>query len=277
MTVEDSPSENRSSKLVMVLAFSLIMFLIIEMVPVLTAPFEGTEMYGLIGTSLFFLTFFFMYMTVVVFIKKEGKESVGELGLQIEDPKAFPHLIIGAITGAIAAGLVVALAIAFGGDLRPAIEINADLITTEIIITVPTALFEELAYRGYLMPRMSELWGKTAGILVSSLLFALFHFNWWIPLGTVPDIVIIIFTFNMMLGGIVLSLSYYWSGKKLWVPIGFHFMWNFIAYILFPVYPRVPVVSPELWQIEWGLTTILGFLFGLSLIWMLLSFLKEKK
>ncbi|MHA2084668.1 MAG: CPBP family glutamic-type intramembrane protease, partial [Candidatus Thorarchaeota archaeon] len=103
------------------------------------------------------------------------------------------------------------------------------------------------------------------------------HFGWWIPLGSIPYHLILLFSFNMFLGGIVLSFSYFWSGRKLWVPIGFHFAWNMVAYIAFPSFPTAIVTSPELYQIEWGLTTIPGFLFGLSLIWMLLYQLKIKK
>ena len=43
---------------------------------------------------------------------------------------------------------------------------------------------------------------------------------------------------NMFLGGVVLSLSYYLSGEKLWVPIGFHFGWNIMGYLLFASSPR---------------------------------------
>ncbi|MHA1908495.1 MAG: CPBP family intramembrane glutamic endopeptidase, partial [Candidatus Thorarchaeota archaeon] len=181
---------------------------------------------------------------------------------------------VGLLAGALASALVVIIAWAFGGDLRPSLEITGDLIASEIIITVPTAFFEELAYRGYLMPRMAKLWGRGKGIIISSLFFSLLHFAWWAPLGSVPIHLVILFTFNIMLGGIVLSLSYFMSGEKLWVPIGFHFSWNMIAYILFPTYPRVSVNLPEIFQIEWGITTILGFLFGLSVLWI---FLQQKK
>lgn len=277
-------SVTRPSKLVLVLAFSFVMFLIGEMSHVLLALFKDTDLYGLVGTSMFFLTYFLMYMTVVVFLNREGKENIEDLGLKIEDPKTIPHLMIGAIAAIVGAGIVVMLAVVYGGDLRPAAEITGDLVTSQIIFTVPVALIEELCYRGYLMPRMSELWGRGAGILVSSLFFSLLHYNWWFTenaqgqiILAAPLLLVVLFTFNIMLGGIILSLSYHWSGNKLWVPIGFHYIWNIIAFILFPTYPRESVVTPEIFQIEWGITTILGFILGLSLIWLLLSFIKDKK
>jgi membrane protease YdiL (CAAX protease family) len=121
------------------------------------------------------------------------------------------------------------------------------------------------------MTRMAEAWGRRTGILASSAFFSILHYSWWLPLGSVSVELIAMFTFNLFLGGIVLGVSYYLSGEKLWVPIAFHFTWNVLAYVLFPVFPAQPVSSPILWQIEWGLTTVLGFLFGLCLIWSLIA------
>ncbi|MFW9908093.1 MAG: lysostaphin resistance A-like protein [Candidatus Thorarchaeota archaeon] len=254
-----------------VLLFTGIMFLLVLMSPLLTAPFAGTEMYGLVGTALFFLNFGLIYIIVLVFLRLEGRPSLSEVGFEIEDSRMIPHLAIGAVAGTLAAGLVVLIAMVFGGNLRPIDQVTVDLIVGEIVITAPTAIFEEIAYRGYMMPRMVDIWGKGSGILIGSLFFSLFHFGWWVPLGSVPLVPVLIFILNLTIGGILLSLSYYWSDKRLWVPIGFHFMWNMLAYILFPVYPRETVVLPEIFQIEWGVTTIVGFLFGLSIIWMLIT------
>jgi len=263
------------ARVLRVIAFTGIMLLIVMMSPIITAPFVGTELYGLVGTSLFFLTFGLFYFTVYVFVKWEGGSSISELGADIEDKQLFPHISIGLLAGAIGAGIVVLIAALLGGDLRPPSQITADLITSEIIITVPTAFFEELAYRGYMMPRMVDLWGKGKGIMISSLVFGLLHFGWWAPLGSVPLHLVLIFTLNLTLGGIILSLSYFMSGKKLWVPIGFHFAWNMIAYLLFPVYPREYVYLPEVFQIEWGLTSIIGFVVGLSVIWLFIDMRKK--
>ena len=270
-------NKNDDLAVLRVLLFAGIMFLIVLMSPVLAGIFAGTEMYALVGTGLFFLTFGLFYFVVYTFVKLEGGSSIGELGVEIEDRDLVPHLAIGALAGAIGVALIVLIALIFGGELRPLSEITGDLIASQIIITVPTAFFEELAYRGYLMPRMSQVWGRGKGIIVSSVMFGLFHFSWWSPIGSMPLHLILLFTLNMTLGGIVLSLSYFMSGKKLWVPIGFHFSWNMIAYLMFPSYPRVSVNLPEIFQIEWGLTTILGFLFGLSLLWLLLQKYKQKE
>ncbi|MFW9919623.1 MAG: lysostaphin resistance A-like protein [Candidatus Thorarchaeota archaeon] len=273
---EKSPSEN-DDRLLRVVFFAALMLLVIEMNPIISGVFYGTDLYELVVTGLFFLTFGLIYFIVLGFIRWEGGSSISELGIDLEDDEFFPHLAIGAIAGSVAAILVVVIAFLFGGTLRPTSAITPDLIAGEIIITVPTALFEELAYRGYLTTRLVDIIGKGRGIIISSLFFGLLHFGWWTPLGTVPIHLILLFTLNLTLGGIVLSYAYYWSGNKLWVPIAFHFMWNMIAYLLFPTFPRDPVLMPEIYQIEWGVTTIAGFLFGLSIIWILLNPTKRKK
>jgi membrane protease YdiL (CAAX protease family) len=220
------------------------------------------------------LIFVFMYLITWAFVIWEGGKSVEELGLQI-DNRIVPHLSIGIVAAALATGLVAAIAFFFGGQLRPLSEIDGDLLFNVIINAILFSFFEELTHRGYILTRMEKLGGRGAAIVFSSMFFSLLHFSWWEPAGyNIP--LIALFTFNMFLGGVVLSLSYYWSGRKLWVPIGFHFMWNVLAYITFPSFPRDPVLQPEIFQIEWGLTTIIGFLLGLSILWGLLQTKKKE-
>lgn len=255
-----------------VILFMALILIIVEMSPVLSKLFSG-DFYELVATIAFLGTFILMYIVIDVFARSEGS-SIGRLGIAF-DETAFPHIMIGAVAGVIAASVVILFAFYFGGELRPVEQMTADLLVSEIIITAPTAVFEELAHRGYILPRLEAITGKAPAIIIGSMFFSLLHFSWWATPGF-PVHLILIFTFNIFLGGVVLSLSYYWSGRRLWVPISFHFAWNMLAYIVFPVYPRVPVILPEIFQIEWGLTTIVGFLIGLSVLFGLLSSKKKQ-
>ncbi len=254
-----------------VILFMALMLLIIEMSPIITSFFSG-EMYEIIGLLTFFATFFFMYLVIEIFTQWDG-ESVSKLGIDTDDETKH-QIIVGAFAAIISAVLVFGIAFVYGASLRSMEQINADLIASEIIITTPTAIFEELAHRGYILSRLEKLTGQTNAILVSSIFFAFSHFSWW-TYPAVNSLLIVIFSFNMFLGGVILSLSYYWSGRKLWVAISFHFAWNMLAYILFPRFPVDTVVQPEIFQIEWGLTTILGFFLGLSLLYGLLQTKKK--
>jgi len=262
--------EEKQIEVLKLILFMTLMLLIVEMSPIITG-FFSSDLQGEVGTMLFFATFILMFFAIDRFAAWDGT-TVERLGIQIDD-KTTRRIIIGAVAGVASTALIAGLAYFFGGQLRPADEITAELLLSEIIITSPTALFEELAHRGYILPKMEKLSSRTPAILISSLFFSTLHFTWWATPG-VPLHVILIFIFNIFLGGIVLSLSYYWSNRNLWVPIAFHFSWNMVGYILFPMYPREAVILPELFQFEWGITTIIGFLFGLTLIY---NFLLEKK
>ncbi|MFX1484739.1 MAG: type II CAAX prenyl endopeptidase Rce1 family protein [Promethearchaeota archaeon] len=264
---------DKLTKTLKLILFMSINLLIVLMSPIVGILFSG-ELYELAGTLVFFLTFFLMYGFTWAFVIWDGGKYISELGIDF-DKSTTSHIIIGVIAGIAAAGSVLLFALAGGGQLRPLDQITADLILNEIIITTPTAVFEELVHRGYILSRMEELAGRRNAILLSSLFFSFLHFSWWASPGF-PIHLIFIFSFNLFLGGVLLSLSYYWSGRKLWVPIAFHFVWNMIAYLLFPQYPREPVITPEVFQIEWGLTTIVGFLIGILVIWGLLR-LKKKE
>ena len=259
-----------------ILLFSLILFLITlnaMVLPIIVGP----ETRDLTATLVFFLSFILYWVTISYFLSWEGSgERIESLGFEW-DNKSFSHITIGAIAGLLSAALVILFTLALGGDLRPPSEITEDLILSEIIITTPVAFFEELAYRGYLMTRMEKSFGKNYAIIASSIVFSLLHFSWWTKIAISDLYLIVIFSLNMFIGGVVLGYSYYLSGRKLWVPIAFHFSWNFMAYILFPEFPNVPVTNPALYQIEWGITTIFGFLFGLSILYMFLTTNKKKK
>jgi len=266
--------EDRQIKWLKLILFMAITVLIFLMSPIVSILFTG-DLLQLVGTLVFFLTFILLYGFTWAFVKWDGGRDVSELGFVIDDADAISHVAIGAIAAIAASVLVIVFAVVGGGQLRPFDQITADLIMNQIIITAPTAVFEELAHRGYILTRLEDLTGRRSAIFLGSIFFSLGHFSWWASPGF-PIHLIILFSINLFLGGVLLSLSYFWSGKKLWVPISFHFVWNMIAYLLFPRFPNGTVIMPEIFQIEWGVTTIIGFLFGISLLWGILGSKKKE-
>jgi membrane protease YdiL (CAAX protease family) len=76
---------------------------------------------------------------------------------------------------------------------------------------------EELAFRGYIMQRLSQGWGMPAAIFVSSLLFAGVHvLN--------PNFEPLAFL-SLFVAGCLLATAYLVS-RSLWLPIGLHIGWN---------------------------------------------------
>lgn len=219
--------------------------------------------------------FFLMFIVTWAFVQWEGSGSIAKLGLDIDNRSGF-RFIIGVLAAVFSVGLVTAIALFFGGQLRPTSEITADWMFVVITNAVLFSFIEELTHRGYILTRAEKLVGRGLAIVLSSLFFSVLHFSWW-GLAGFNMLLIFIFSLNMFLGGVVLSFSYYWAGRSLWAPIGFHFMWNVLAYTLFPSFPEIPVIRPEIFQIEWGLTTIIGFLFALSILWGFLATRQNKE
>ncbi|NWF96726.1 MAG: CPBP family intramembrane metalloprotease [Candidatus Thorarchaeota archaeon] len=260
-------SDDRRARVTRVTLFALLMVAIVALPVFGSALFAGEDA-EVVGSILALCTFPLMYLALVYFLGQERRKGFSSLGLTLT-PNTVHSLIIGALSGLVASSVVFLLALTFGGQTRPVSEITADLIISEIVITALVAGLEELSYRGYMMTRMAELWGKGRAILLSSAVFSLVHFSWWLPWGTVSAELVLMFSINLFLGGCVLGAAYYLSGSAIWASIGFHYMWNIVAYVMFPVYPTTPVAAPIIFQIEWGVTTVLGFAAGLGLMYLL--------
>jgi hypothetical protein len=88
----------------------------------------------------------------------------------------------------------------------------------ELVIMVVVAFVEELMFRGYLLNNLMQSMNKWIALVISSLLFALFH-------QTNPDVTVFAIA-NILLAGILLGLNYIFT-KNLWFGIFFHFAWNY--------------------------------------------------
>ena len=88
-----------------------------------------------------------------------------------------------------------------------------------LLPAIVVAVYEEVAFRGYLLQLILKHWGALAGLVGSSILFGLWHIWQQDLLGLL----------SLTLHGIVLGLTYL-KTRSLWLPIGFHFGWNFLAH-----------------------------------------------
>jgi len=80
------------------------------------------------------------------------------------------------------------------------------------------AAFEELIFRGILFRQLSDRWGLRAAFGVSAVIFAAMHFTGgsFHPAGFL----------SILFGGLLMCALYCVSGQRLWMPIGFHAVWN---------------------------------------------------
>lgn len=141
-----------------------------------------------------------------------------ELGLRV-DRHTPKELLIGLGLGAgiwlVLIGIFVALD-ALGAPDEPTSQFVLDWLPVLrqqpiliLLIPISAGLFEEVAFRGFLQPRI--------GILLSSLAFGLVHISY----GTYLQLIV------PALLGIALAFVYAWR-KVLWAPVAAHFMLDFI-------------------------------------------------
>lgn len=161
------------------------------------------------------------------------------------------------------------------GFARPAPEGQslASYLVLSLIGFFVVGIYEELMFRGYVLQRLDERGGRILAIVVSSFLFAVLHFA--NPGAGFMSL------FNTWIIGVLLCALYYRS-RSLWMPIGFHFAWNFLLGMFFsmpvsglPIYGVLEIaevseestMSGALYGPEGGLATTIAL--GLLAVWML--------
>ncbi len=136
------------------------------------------------------------------------------------------------------------------------------------------AFSEELVFRGYILQNLRKEWGSLVALLASSFLFALLH-------GLNPHFTSLALV-GIALAGVFMAYGYLISAS-LWLPIAFHFAWNFAQGPLFSL-PVSGLASEGLLLLErgdspslitggafgpeGGLLGMIALLLGLLLLWL---------
>jgi CAAX protease family protein len=140
-----------------------------------------------------------------------------------------------------------------------------------LLLFLPAAFTEELTVRGYLLPTLTEAWGRTAALVVTSALFGALH-------DLNPNASPLAFL-GTAAAGVLLGLAYQWTGC-LWLPWALHFAWNFAEGTLWgmpvsglqaPSVIRAHLRGPVLWTggafgPEAGLLGLIAILMGILLL-----------
>ena len=133
---------------------------------------------------------------------------------------------------------------------------------------------EEIIFRGYILQNLREWPGTILAVIVSSLLFGLVH-------GLNPNFNLFA-ALNIALAGVAFCYAYLITGN-LWLPLAFHFSWNFFQGPVFS-FPVSGVISGGLLSTqvsqaesvitggafgpEGGLTGLGAQLLGLLILWL---------
>ncbi len=98
------------------------------------------------------------------------------------------------------------------------ISIDPIKLLIPMLIFISVAIGEEMIFRGYILNNFLYSSSPTLSVILSAVIFALFH-------GMNPSISFLSIV-NIFAGGILLGLTYMHK-RSIWMPIGFHFSWNF--------------------------------------------------
>ena len=134
--------------------------------------------------------------------------------------KLVPHLALGMGIGIVSIGLVAGVMMALGLYTVDSVnKVWKDLIDPFLMFLV-VAVGEEVAFRGVLFRWIDERFGFWWALVASALIFGLIHITndnatLWSSVAIAIE------------AGLLLGIAYKWSGN-LWVPIGFHWTWNFV-------------------------------------------------
>ncbi len=116
-----------------------------------------------------------------------GRVSLAELGWKAE--RLGPDLLRGAVGGAVCCGIVLLVSMSHGATAAETLQAWWEVPFLErllgMLIGVEAALTEETLFRGDLQPTVQRMLGRGAGLLLTAVLFALYHlrFGLWGLLG----------------------------------------------------------------------------------------------
>jgi uncharacterized protein len=129
-----------------------------------------------------------------------------------------PDLISGILLGFIL--IVLGFMILYLTGFVKIITIQPDVtyLTGSLILFMLISWLEEISFRAYILNNLMDSFGRYTALLISSVLFALFHM-------LNPELSLLSFI-NLILAGLLLGLVYMHTGA-IWYALGLHFSWNF--------------------------------------------------
>lgn len=202
---------------ILVVIFIIIInqFLILPLMPIFNDSLE--EIFSFSGTSNLVDEAFCLFLSIFL-MTKISKLKIEQLGFT-KDNIVFSYLK-GTLFGVLQIFSVFFIIFGLKAiDVYYVGDINVLLLIKVFIFFVFQGLFEEILFRGYLMPFFSKVIGIKFTIILLSFLFTCIHlFN--------PNLNIVGLV-NVFLAGVTFSLIYYYTGN-LWIVGAMHTFWNFI-------------------------------------------------
>jgi membrane protease YdiL (CAAX protease family) len=172
-----------------------------------------------LGTFLNFLMDMLMGAAIILLFRLLYKLPLAKMGFATE--RWLPRFLHGVAIGFVSISVVVLAFGLFGETSFTFVgftRANALPILFDFLLMLAVGFFEEAFSRGYMMTALRTTGLKPLIFLFPAVLFSLAHF-----INPGFDVLAGI---NILLIGIVFGYMFIRTGS-LWMPIGYHFMWNF--------------------------------------------------
>lgn len=149
----------------------------------------------------------------VMLVRRRNPLVYFKLAGPIDPPGFAPALGVAAL---FFAGVLAFSGLVFGKDLAHVAAAPAALWSGNVSNALPSALWEEVLFRGLILTQLSEWFGFWRANLLTALLFMLIHWPYWLStrglgLGVVVDSVSVLLI-GWVLGYVVKRTNWLWAG-----------------------------------------------------------------
>jgi len=112
------------------------------------------------------------------------------------------------------------------------------------LFLAPSALWEELLFRGYAFTVLEEWWGTPAALGVTSVVFGLVHLQ---NAGATVSSIAVVVLAGVFLGGVLVAT------QSLWAAFAAHLAWNWVlAGVLHSAVSGIPFATPDYRVVDAG-------------------------
>lgn len=213
-----------SFPLTRIFTFLVILFLVIILSePIIVALIGKTGTSAPLAVFLWTEVWHFLigFGLLSLFVKGE-RAKLGDFGVSMKN--AVPELSLGVVVGTLLVAGIVGVMFLLGIYKPISHSSGSDLLLAAGTLFF-AAVTEELIFRSYALNVLEKHWGTIAAVIVSSAGFGFAHMLNDAGGSTVQS-KLLFCTFLSLEAGVSLAACYVFT-RRLWMPIGAHWMWNF--------------------------------------------------
>lgn len=168
-----------------------------------------------------------------ILLRLEGK-SLDSIGVDQPRRRLTEFLAGFALLGLASAAQQLALSAATGDSFTVNQNFRGGMLLEHARFVVNSVLFEELLFRGYVLYQLCRFLGPRRAIWIDAAAFGIYHWFSYSAFGN-PVVMIYVLVMTGMMG--LMWARAFTATKSVAAPIGLHFGWNAIAYIVFSTGP----------------------------------------